>query len=193
MLDVDHSTSTANLAGNVTYQLTSSLNSYLWIIDSGASDHMTPSLSSLQNPTPTPHSRPIWLPNGNTLPTTHQGTTPLSPHISLSKVLHVPSFSFNLLFVSKITHSVNCDVTFFPSFCVFQDLSTRRLIGVGEMCDGLYYFHPSSNNPTTFPATRGSSSQLWHQHLGHPSNHHLSTIIFAFSPNLPNMDLYCDT
>jgi hypothetical protein len=48
------------------------------------------------------------------------------------------SFNFNLLSVSKITSSLNCVVTFFPIFCVFQDLKSRKLIRAGRIQDGLY-------------------------------------------------------
>ena len=64
----------------------------------------------------------------------------LSPHISLKFVLHVPKLACNLLSVSKLAQDSNCNVTFFGSYCVFQEQNTRRVIGNARLIDGLYYF-----------------------------------------------------
>jgi hypothetical protein len=96
------------------------------------------------------------------------GTTHLSSDIELLSVLHVPGFTFNLLSVSKITRALNCLVSFYPSLCIFQDLKTRRMIGMGHEVDGLYYLDLA---PT--PASRAlqlsASALQWHCRLGHPS------------------------
>ena len=68
------------------------------------------------------------------------GTTHLSPDMSLSFVLFVPQFSFSLLFINKITRSLNCFVTFYSSHCVLKDLKTKRKIGTGHEAGELYYF-----------------------------------------------------
>ena len=56
----------------------------------------------------------------------------------LASSLLVPHFPFNLLSVSQIIKSLQCSVTFSP-FCVFQDLKTKKLIGLGHERNGLYY------------------------------------------------------
>jgi hypothetical protein len=61
------------------------------------------------------------------------------PNISLSFVLHVPSFPINILSISGITNELNCVSLFFPSGCLFQELGTGRRLGTGRMHDGLYY------------------------------------------------------
>ena len=38
--------------------------------------------------------------------------------------------------VSRVTKDLNCSVTFFPHWCILQDLTT---IGLGEQRDRLYY------------------------------------------------------
>ncbi|GKA40567.1 polyprotein [Tanacetum coccineum] len=86
-----------------------------WVIDSGASDHMT---------------------------VLGSGTVNLSPSISLSSVLSLPKFSFNLLSVSRITNNLQCSVKFYPEYYVFKDLKTKKIIGRGRKCDGLYVFEP---------------------------------------------------
>ena len=63
---------------------------------------------------------------------------------------------------------MSCVLLFNKTSFVIQDLHLRTLIGVGERIDGLYYFHE-------FPSIGAlnidgvSSSDLWHQRLGHHS------------------------
>ena len=47
-------------------------------------------------------------------------------------------FSFNLIFVSKLTHTLNCSISFFLDYCLIQELSTKRIIGQGQESKGLY-------------------------------------------------------
>ncbi|KAK4386771.1 Retrovirus-related Pol polyprotein from transposon RE2 [Sesamum angolense] len=59
-------------------------------------------------------------------------------------------------------------VTFFPSYCVFQDLQTRRTIGGGHERGGLYFLNTSP--PIDARALSASVSPLqWHCRLGHSS------------------------
>ena len=52
-----------------------------------------------------------------------------TPSLPLSSVLNLPNFSFNLISVSKLTRTLKCYISFFPGFCLFQDLMTRQIIG----------------------------------------------------------------
>ncbi len=47
------------------------------------------------------------------------GSVKCTPTISLSYVLHVPSFPINLLSVSSITKALNYKIENFPTHCVF--------------------------------------------------------------------------
>jgi Reverse transcriptase (RNA-dependent DNA polymerase) len=109
-----------------------------WIIDSGASDHMTPIAQKICQKECSNHH--INMPNGTSVHASQLGKAKLGPNLELTNVLHVPSFSQNLLSVSKLTKANNCAAIFFPHFCVFQDLSTKKMIGMGEERDGLYYY-----------------------------------------------------
>lgn len=61
-----------------------------WIVDSGASDHMTCSLKLLNNVRHAPPSMTIKLLTGNTANITHIGDTVLSCGLPLLNVLYVP-------------------------------------------------------------------------------------------------------
>nr|KYP49834.1 hypothetical protein KK1_028429 [Cajanus cajan] len=102
-----------------------------WVLDSGASDHLTGNVSlfhSLSSPK-TPHH--ITLADGSKVQATGIGQISPTPSLPLKYVLLVPRCPFNLIFISKLTRSLNCAITFtFDSFLI-QDWSTGQTIGVG--------------------------------------------------------------
>ena len=101
----------------------------------------------------------------------------VSNTLALSSVLHIPCFSTNLLSISRVTRDLNCSVTFSPSHCVFQDLSTKKTIGSGEERNGLYFLLPEGvTNKELTPVAHTSQKEvlseetwLWHKRLGHTS------------------------
>ncbi|RVW57872.1 Retrovirus-related Pol polyprotein from transposon RE1 [Vitis vinifera] len=73
-----------------------------WIIDSGATDHMT--FDSRQVSPLRPSSQKIVsTANGNTTPVIGEGSLTLTDTLNLDSVLVVPSLDYNLLSVSQIT------------------------------------------------------------------------------------------
>jgi hypothetical protein len=63
------------------------------------------------HPVDSPHI--VTLANGSRATMAGSSHTHPSPDIELLSVLHVPSFPFNLLSISKITKAFNCFVSFF--------------------------------------------------------------------------------
>ncbi|GJV82176.1 EF-hand domain pair containing protein [Tanacetum coccineum] len=47
---------------------------------------------------------------------------------------------------SRLSKELQCAVTFFPEFCIMQDLYSRTLIGAGDCEDGLYKMGMFENN-----------------------------------------------
>ena len=95
-----------------------------WIIDLGATDHMT----SNHKPFSTfrTHSTPpVTVADGSTYETKGSGTVKPTSSITLSSVLNLPNLAFNLISISKLTKNLNCSVSFFLDHCVFQDLMTK--------------------------------------------------------------------
>ena len=62
---------------------------------------------------------------------------------------------------------------FYPSYCIFQDLSTKRTIGSGRVERGLYVLDGDVSGPlahhTIVSANKAEDIYLWHRRLGHPS------------------------
>jgi hypothetical protein len=87
------------------------------VIDSDTNKRMVGSSTSLSYYHSVDTPRSVTLANGSLSQVAGSGTTHLSPDIELLFVLHVPSFPFNLLSISKITKALNCSVSFYPSLC----------------------------------------------------------------------------
>lgn len=139
-----------------------------WIIDTGASRHVTSNASCLT------HSKDILachvgLPDGAQVVATKEGRVKLSGGITLEHVLFVPTLHCNLISVSKLTDDSKCFVRFTDSLCAIQDQRSGSLIGAGERKDGLYYYRgvPSVCMAKVLEI---SEFELWHRRMGHPSD-----------------------
>ena len=87
------------------------------MIDIGASNHIVCSIQLLTSYTEISHIM-VELPNGEATVVTHIGTIQLSSHITLTNVLCVPLFTFNLLSVSALTKSQPFCLVFLSKFCI---------------------------------------------------------------------------
>ena len=95
---------------------TSHINSYNWILDSGATDHMVHSIHFFTSITSSVQIS-IRLPNGDMVKVTHIGTVKVSATLTLEHVLCIPSFSFNLISISKLTQNTSCCCVFLSHYC----------------------------------------------------------------------------
>ncbi|KAL2927831.1 Retrovirus-related Pol polyprotein from transposon TNT 1-94 [Bienertia sinuspersici] len=128
-----------------------------WIVDRGASDHMTCGLRQLNDPKPADGYPTIILPNGKTANITHVGA---------------------------MVWDTECKVNFLADMCVIQD-KNNEIRGVRKVNDGLYYLINRSiseivgqlkNQKKVVRVNLGSIKQdqeklstamLWHARLGH--------------------------
>jgi hypothetical protein len=110
-----------------------------WIIDTGASNHMTGSLmnfSEMWNVS----GCPVGMPNGQSIAATKEGNVKLDGSLKLMNVLYVPNLNCILISVSQLIDESNCIVQFTYNLCVIQDRTSKMMIGAGERRDGLYFF-----------------------------------------------------
>ena len=138
-----------------------------WIIDTGASNHMTGNLKLLQE-LKNVQGCPVGLPDGQKVVATKEGTTTLEGGLKINNVLYVPKLNCSLISVTQLIDETNCIVQFTNSLCVIQDRTSRTLIGLGERIDGLYYFR-GIRHEKAFKVDAMMSLDLWHKRMGHPS------------------------
>ena len=171
-----------------------------WIIDTGASDHMTRDSSKLKSVLPFSQSV-ISTTNGSTSLITGEGYVILSNTLTLDTVLVVPSLEYNLLYVSQITSTLAYTVTFWPSFCVFQDILTQKILGYGVRRGKLYYLELTENGGSKISQANQTSSKdkaratiwLWHCRLGHLSFGYLKKLQPQLFSGLNDREFHCDT
>ena len=97
-------------------RLTSKQNIFPWIIDTGASHHMTDiyeCLNDLRDIMPCP----IGLPNGAETKDLKEGTVTLGEKLKLRHVLFVPKLKCNLISVSQLLDDSNLVVQFTNKIC----------------------------------------------------------------------------
>lgn len=170
-----------------------------WIVDTGATDHITLFPHLLQNVTEF-HSV-LHLPNGATAEVTQMGSVMLSTDIILQNVLCVPSFAYNLLSVSKLLKDVKCVATFTSTQCSIQALGWNTTIEIGKQLNGLYLLsqtklcqhqHHSGSSKSQSVACTATTTQilLWHYRLGHVPSQVLKLLPFD---DLKMPDSPCDS
>ncbi|KAL2230846.1 UNVERIFIED_CONTAM: Retrovirus-related Pol polyprotein from transposon RE1 [Sesamum indicum] len=157
-----------------------------WIVDSGATNHMSGdgtlfhSLSKLHKPIE------IHLRDNSTSLATHNGNITLFPGLTLMNVLLIPKFQYNLLSVSQFCKQLPVTFTFLTSSCVLQDQMNKRIMAVGKQIGKLYFLdyssfasvdsHPHSIFSAVNTSNTSSNYAIWHKRLGHANSLVLSHI-----------------
>lgn len=164
----------ANLAGNVAQA--PNIYESDWIVDSRGTHHVTSCKGLLTDLKciSDKRSSTVQLPTGNRAQITCTGS-------SIIMDMHR-----KLLSVSKLTRDLLCCVSFFPNFCVLQDLYRGKVIGIGRESEGVYLLKDSIKAVVGAAIRNDNSTTLWHLRLGHPSftaMKHISSISAKLSHN----------
>ncbi|KAF7842738.1 Retrovirus-related Pol polyprotein from transposon TNT 1-94 [Senna tora] len=147
-----------------------------WIVDSGASDHMTSNDSLFSTLAPCKTSLQVKIAYGTMAKVLGIGSVKISDTITLLNVLHVPTLACNLLSISKLTQDNHCSANFQSHNCTFQDLASGKTIGRAEEYNGLYHLGSSifpAFNKVVLSANCPPDILLWHYRLGHPNFHYM--------------------
>ncbi|KAL9231947.1 hypothetical protein vseg_007105 [Gypsophila vaccaria] len=202
-----------NFAGKIlasnAMSYSNSHNNLDWIVDSGATDHMSAHKDLFLNLRSLPKPILVGLPDGSTKRVTQIGEISLHPQILLHEVLYIPDFKHNLLSVGRLL-SANCLLIHFDmDKCILQDLDKQTLI-VGLKDAGLYKIRSeykeeslahndcnSAHMSSSLQCTVGnrckahSHVELLHSRLGHTSSVKMSHL-----PEINKADLQhftCET
>lgn len=106
-----------------------------WILDPGASDHMSGNKLFFPSLTYVDTLPSITLANGSQTKCQGIGQTRPIPTLLLKSVLYVPGCPFNLISIIKLTRTLPYFVTFFAFLCRIRVLGRRLELG---MCLKVY-------------------------------------------------------
>ncbi|WVY94711.1 hypothetical protein V8G54_033799 [Vigna mungo] len=180
--------------GNICPTFISRLTKHNWILDSGATDHISISLQNFSS-----YKRikpiPIALPNGDIVRSEYIGTVTLNNDVHLFNVLYVLQFSFNLIFISQLISFNNYELTFSSHGCTIQDIQTRKKTFIAKLIGGLYILDSSFHMltfPTQFANNFVNKNGLWHLRLGRPSDIRLNSLKLKYPFIVHNSTYICD-
>ncbi|RVW87925.1 Retrovirus-related Pol polyprotein from transposon RE1 [Vitis vinifera] len=137
-----------------------------WILDFGASDHISGNKDLFSSITTTSALPTVTLANGSQTMAKGFGFAHPLPSLPLHSVLYAPECPFNLISISKITRTLNCSITFSDKLVTLQDRSTGKTIGIERESQGLYHL-TSPSTPAVCIST--DTPLLIHSRLNHPS------------------------
>ena len=146
-----------------------------WILDSDAFDHLFGNkdlLSSLTITSPLPM---ITLVSGTQ--TMAKGIGFVCPLPSLPLLFSVTDSPFNLIFIRKLIHYLNCSITFSYSSVTLQDRSTGRTISIGHESQGFYHL---SSTPSSTVCVSNDEPLLVHSFLGYLNISNLRKMVSLF-------------
>ena len=87
-----------------------------WVIDSGATDHMTPKSQLFHTYIPSPSNKKIAVANGSLATVVGFGDIYITPTLILKNVPHVPKLSASLVSIQKLTHDLKYYICYFFPF-----------------------------------------------------------------------------
>ena len=169
-----------------------------WIVDSGATDHMSGNRGLFKTLRLCPENLRVKVANGVVTKVAGIGSVLLTEHLEVHNVLFVPALTCNLISVSKLIKGKRCRVIFDEIGCTFQDLNSGRTIGNSKEWDGLYYLEGSNRRKRGANKALASSHcnnedvLLWHQRLGHPSFDYMKHL-FPSLLNKNSVPFSCET
>lgn len=138
-----------------------------WIMDTGATHHLTGQLEIL---TDVKDIQPVGivLADGRQRVSVKEGSVRLGPNWTLKSVYYVDGFQSNLISLCQLMDENRCVVQLADHFLVVQDRTTRTVIGVSKQKGGTFLFW-SLESVTSVEVRDEKSFELWHQRMGHPS------------------------
>lgn len=138
-----------------------------FIIDTGASHHMTWNMDLLCNVIDI-FPRLIGLPDGDNALATKQGDLCLGGDLWLCGVLYSPELTCSLMLVAKLLKAIKGSITFTEDLCVLQDRTSKDADWSSEECGGVYVFR-GIFSAQAHKAASSSGRDLWYRRLGHPN------------------------
>ncbi|KAL9247524.1 hypothetical protein vseg_020950 [Gypsophila vaccaria] len=196
------STFSGTVSSSSAFSASASMSAYDWIIDTGASDHMTSNINLLSNVSALSKPVLVALPDGAVKLVKYSGMLHLSPTITLHNVLVVPEFKHNLLSVGRLVETTNLVMILNKYSCVFQDPSSNIILGTATRHGDLYWFKFAGSQvmssfvprTSTFQSNnchRHASLDVIHARLGHISLEKMQHVTHLSNTNV--QPFHCET
>ncbi|KAJ9536884.1 hypothetical protein OSB04_029617 [Centaurea solstitialis] len=151
-----------------------------WYMDTGATSHMTANGGNLTSYSHMSKNQNITVGSGHYISINGYGNASLPnlyPPLTLKNVLHAPKLIKNLVSVRKFTIDNDVSIEFDPLGFTVKDLQTGMHL---MRCNSKGDLYPITSTPFigTSPPTAFAalSPELWHNRLGHPGAHVLSSL-----------------
>ena len=151
-----------------------------WIVDSGASNHMTHDESLFLNMRNLNKPISISLGDGHKLETTKIGDVKLnyflegkSKHLILKDVYYIPGLAFNLLSVSK-SSEFGVQFNFDSKICSL--IKDGKLIAVAEKVGNIFYLKISNEQNSLIGECKVDKNIIWHKRFGHLGKQNLDSL-----------------
>ncbi|KAK8293190.1 hypothetical protein V6Z12_D06G173200 [Gossypium hirsutum] len=154
-----------------------------WILNSGATDHMTGNKALFCTFFQT-FGKAVKTADGSLCKIEGHGTVVLNEQIALKNVLFVPNLACNLISISKISIDLYYSTIFNDLDCTLQALNSKMMIGKVSLQNGLYILpsSPKIEISKSFTALeKVDTVMLWHFRLGHPSFRCLAKLFPLYS------------
>ncbi|CAA7015079.1 unnamed protein product [Microthlaspi erraticum] len=149
---------------NTTTETLTGMNSLpYWILDTGASHHITGNFAMLTN---VRDMAPVIviLADGHEKISVKEGTVHLGSGLILQSVFYVEGFQSDLISLGQLMDENRCVVQMADHFLVVQDRTSRMVIGAGKREGGTFLFHGVE---TVAAVTTRTAYDLWHNRMGH--------------------------
>ncbi|XP_019178311.1 PREDICTED: uncharacterized protein LOC109173526 [Ipomoea nil] len=127
----------------------------VWTIDSGATDHIVCALEYFDKYHAV-YDVEVNLPTGEGITVQHKGDVRLNEDLWLRDALHIPSFKFNIISVSKLLQDFCCGLTFMSGKCIIQGAHGRLLVQLDKKEAFTYYWNHLRNQHAIIKAQLSS-------------------------------------
>ena len=149
-----------------------------WILDSGASRHMTNNREHMVDFIELRERQTVRVGDGKVLEATGigrvRGKTSRGCEVTLNDVLFVPDLAFNLMSVSSLV-SKGCKVTFNGN-CARVVVNGRCIGEAVRESDKLYHFDLETIETCYAGVSKGDHAKLWHRRMAHLNESALRTL-----------------
>lgn len=179
-----------------------SVKEFLWIIDSGASSHMTAHLSLLSNFSPSYEQKYVTIADGSKLLIEGHGEVSLMfkyqntlRTLKLHNVAFVPGFNVNLLSVKALISDRNIKYVSFDQTFVRLQTKTNESIPIAKAHKSLYIFpQVVSDTYKSTPLSKNEFAHVciheWHKRTAHKHLDHVKKLAKALNFKVSKCD--CD-